>query len=79
MGELIFAITICFLLALIFFVRAYQADVSRTVIHSSLRPGFMTPLQGYLLSGLLICLSGYCAISAIRRRRSRKSNDVARQ
>jgi hypothetical protein len=55
--------------ALPVFVRARQADVSYTVVHYWLKPGFMTPLQGYGLATLLFCLAVYCFISAIRLRR----------
>jgi hypothetical protein len=78
-GELLFEAAIFFCLALLVFVRAHQADLHHTVIHDWLKPNFMTPVQGYILSALLACLSGYCAIGGIKRRRLQKSSEIPPQ
>ena len=63
------------LFALLVFVRARQADVAHNVIHYWLKPGFMTPFQGYALAALLFSLAVYCTMSSFRLRRESKQNE----
>jgi hypothetical protein len=65
--------------ALLVVVRVRQADIASTVVHYGVKPGFMTPLQGYGLATLLVCLAVYCATNAIRLRRQLKQRETALQ
>jgi hypothetical protein len=62
-GGALFGAALFGFVALVLFVRARQADVAHNVIHYWLKPGFMTPFQGYALAALLLGLAAYCAMS----------------
>jgi hypothetical protein len=71
-GGALFGAALFGFVALVLFVRARQADVAHNVIHYWLKPGFMTPFQGYALAALLLGLAAYCAMSGFRLRRGSK-------
>jgi hypothetical protein len=71
-GGALFGAALFGFVALVVLLRARQADVAHNDIHYWLKPGFMTPFQGYALAALLLGLAAYCGMSGIKLRRGSK-------